>query len=228
MFIYKITNIENNKFYIGQTTKAVDKRFREHLGSNNKSLISRAIKKYSRQSFFVDTICECLSLDELNERELYYIGVYGSKVPNGYNLTDGGRTNYTLTPESIKKISDSKIGDLNSSKRPEVREKIRQSLLGRPGTKHTEEMKQFLSDINKGNKHCLGLKHSEDTKKKISESLKGPNHPMYGKHHTEEHKKKVSESLRGEKNHNYGKHMSDETKKKISESVKKTIRGKKC
>jgi len=77
-----------------------------------------------------------------------------------------------------------------------VREKIRNSLLGKPGTKHTEEMKAYLSEVNMGNKKCLGRILSEETRMKISKSNKGDNHKMYGKSESEEWKKKISVSIK--------------------------------
>jgi hypothetical protein len=38
--------------------------------------------------------------------------------------------------------------------------------------------------------------HTEETKNKLSEMRKGENNPFYGKHHTEEFKKKLSERAR--------------------------------
>ena len=41
-------------------------------------------------------------------------------------------------------------------------------------------------------------KHSEETKQNLREVNKGENNPMYGKHHTEESKQKMSEANKGE------------------------------
>ncbi len=81
----------------------------------------------------------------------------------------------------------------------------------------SEETRKKLSEINKGNKHFLGKKHSEESRKKMSESRKGIKH-------TEESRKKISESRKGRfcgENHPmYGKHHSKESRKKMSESRK--------
>lgn len=39
-YIYKITNTLNNKIYIGQTVKTVQKRFTQHKNNANKSYFS--------------------------------------------------------------------------------------------------------------------------------------------------------------------------------------------
>ena len=38
-FIYKITNKLNNKIYIGQTIKTVNKRFQQHKNNSNKDYL---------------------------------------------------------------------------------------------------------------------------------------------------------------------------------------------
>ena len=93
---------------------------------------------------------------------------------------------------------------------------------GVSGMHHSEEVKQRMSELNKGKNNPMYGKHlSEETRKKMSESLKGKNHPLYGKYHSEETKLKMSESMKGKnagKNHPlYGKHHSEETKRMMSE-----------
>jgi len=79
------------------------------------------------------------------------------------------------------------------------------------GKIHTEEYKQFISDINSGrifsketrlnmSKAMKGIPKSEEHKKKISERMSGENHPFYGKKRPE-HSKKIS----GKNNYLYGK-----------------------
>ena len=63
---------------------------------------------------------------------------------------------------------------------------------------HTEETKQKMSELKKGEKNPnYGKTPSESTKQKISESKKGKKSPMYGKTHSESTKQKLSESLKG-------------------------------
>ena len=90
-FIYIIKNKINSKVYIGQTTQTVEIRFKQHLKclkSNSVQLISKAIKKYGKSSFYVEMLEECL-IEELNTKEEYYIELYNS-FNNGYNLCKGG------------------------------------------------------------------------------------------------------------------------------------------
>ena len=94
-YIYKITNTLNDKVYIGQTIKTVQKRFTQHKNNSNKEYFSqivlyKAFNKYGIESFICEEIEEVPN-DKLDEREKYWIEYYDSYF-NGYNSTLGGRT----------------------------------------------------------------------------------------------------------------------------------------
>lgn len=93
-YIYKITNVLNNKVYIGQTVKTVEKRFNQHKNNSNKEYFSqiilyKAFNKYGINNFKCETIEEVDNL-KLDEREKYWIEFYNSYF-DGYNSTLGGR-----------------------------------------------------------------------------------------------------------------------------------------
>ena len=88
MFIYKITNLINGKIYVGQTTRNPIERFKEHKHAD--SIIGKAIRKYGAENFEIDILDECETFDELNECEMFWIAELNCKVPDGYNVTDGG------------------------------------------------------------------------------------------------------------------------------------------
>lgn len=92
--IYKITNTINNKVYIGQTIKPLQKRFSQHKNNYNKPYFSQlalyqAFKKYGLDNFTFEEI-EQVPQDQLDEREKYWISYYDS-YNTGYNSTLGGR-----------------------------------------------------------------------------------------------------------------------------------------
>lgn len=90
-YIYKITNKINNKSYIGQTITPIKIRMYKHY-SNAKTAttgIDFAIKKYGKENFIVEQLCECAN-ENLNDQERYYIHYYDT-YNNGYNLTIGGQ-----------------------------------------------------------------------------------------------------------------------------------------
>ena len=115
--IYKITNIVNNKCYIGQTRSHYLNngkyrpfgylgRFNGHISEancgikNHCSYLDSSIRKYGSEKFICEKILEC-SINELDEYETYYISEFKSKYPNGYNLTNGGQKKGCLKGEKI-------------------------------------------------------------------------------------------------------------------------------
>ena len=126
MIIYKITNIQNNKVYIGQTNESIKKRFSRHMGYQaleHDTKFYRAVRKYGRENFIIEQIDVADNQEELDTKEVYWIRFYDS-VNNGYNSNDykgkvGGDT-LTNHPD-IKaiglKISESKLGGKNPNAR---------------------------------------------------------------------------------------------------------------
>ena len=125
MWIYKITNIQNNKVYIGQTIRPIEQRFRRHLNDALNNILdthfARAIRKYGKDSFIIEEIDNAQTQDELNQKEQYWIRYYNS-VKDGYNETDaiskcGGNTYQSKTKEEMEVIKDkirqTKLGNKN-------------------------------------------------------------------------------------------------------------------
>lgn len=96
--IYKITNLINNNCYIGQSTN-IEARFKNHrerpfYPNNEKNqeynkVLYRAIRKYGLNNFHFEIIEEVENIEDLDEREIYWIKYYDSHN-HGYNETDGG------------------------------------------------------------------------------------------------------------------------------------------
>ena len=91
--IYKITNKLNGHLYIGQSID-IKKRWMRHKWSafHEESVkdypLYRAFRKYGLENFTFEII-ELCDKEELEEKEIYYIQMYGSFI-NGYNQTPGG------------------------------------------------------------------------------------------------------------------------------------------
>ena len=125
MWIYKITNIQNDKVYIGQTIRPVKQRFHRHINDALNNVLdthfARAIRKYGKDSFKIEIIDTAQTQDELNQKEQYWIKQYDS-VNKGYNETDaiskcGGNTYQSKTNEEMsiikEKIRETKLGAKN-------------------------------------------------------------------------------------------------------------------
>ena len=236
-YIYLRTNRINGKKYIGQVTtnrfKARQYRWNNLNLPYAGNVINNARKKYGIDAFDFEILKECKD-EELNQLEMYYIKELNTKVPYGYNMTDGGggKSGFTVSHETKQKISESLIGKKLSE---EHKKKLSEAHRGKKhymyGKHLSDKTRKKLSEAHKGKK--LSVEH----KIKISESLIGKKHPNYGKHHSEETRKKMSEAQKGkhrseetrkkmseaqkgEKHWNYGKHLSDEHKRKIGETNK--------
>ena len=125
MWIYKITNIQNNKVYIGQTIRSVQDRFNRHLNDALHNVINthfaRAIRKYGKDNFSWEIIDTANTQEELTIKERYWIQYYNS-AKEGYNETDaisksGGNTYQSKTEKEMEvikeKIRQTKIGIKN-------------------------------------------------------------------------------------------------------------------
>lgn len=146
MKIYKITNKINNKIYIGQTINCIQQRFRQHLANKDNTRLANSIRKYGKDNFTIEEIDSAETLEELNEKEIYWISYFNTMEHSvGFNMQFGGN-NKTHSEESKRKI-----GRANKGRR----------------VYFTAETKEKLSKARKGKKF------SEEHKKNLSESLKG-------------------------------------------------------
>lgn len=99
-YIYKIYNDVNDKIYIGQTTRTIKRRWANYKYSVKNNIdnlaIHNAMKKYGIELFHIEMIEQYSFkekeklIKELDKKEIFYISKYNCKLPNGYNITDGG------------------------------------------------------------------------------------------------------------------------------------------
>ena len=100
--IYKHTNKINNKSYIGQTCQDPKIRWRNGKGYKPCIKFYNAIQKYGWENFSHQILESNLTLEQANQKEIYYIKLYDS-VNNGYNLREGGDGKYLNSPELYQK-----------------------------------------------------------------------------------------------------------------------------
>ncbi len=169
MIIYKITNLINNKIYIGQTVKTLEQRWKEHLKSaknNDHKHLYQSINYYGKNNFKIEIIDQANSIDELNSKEKYWINYYKSLDPNiGYNNIDGGIAN-PMNYNNIKDYHDSKM------RSKEIREKISRTMKTlRQEKGFSQETRNKISQKLKGNQHFKGKKRTKTAIQKTSKSL---------------------------------------------------------
>jgi len=156
MLIYKITNKTNGKIYVGLTVKkSALHRFTKHVSeaknTNENRYFLNAIRKYGRDNFIVEEIDKANSIEELKQKEIFYINFYNSTNRNiGYNRSLGGD------------------GTSGVKKSEETRNKIRQKALGRKWSEERKvEHSKMLKLSNRDyNKQITNFKTYNETKKK--------------------------------------------------------------
>lgn len=120
--IYKITNLINEKVYIGRTKQKLYQRWSSHKCYSKKEHvtmnISKAIKKYGEENFTIVKIDTANSHEELILMEERYINKYTSYDNKfGYNIerTDNGKKYFTKTKllEHTKFVQSEKMREIS-------------------------------------------------------------------------------------------------------------------
>ncbi len=221
-YLYKITDALNNKVYIGQSNKEIE-RWRQHKYysrlENPVQYISRAIKKYGVKNFIYEVIAMCQLQEDANWTETELIKQYDSQNKDkGYNIAPGGDHVWNA---GLPAVEQPMYGKHHTE---ESKAQISKSNMGKIMPPHTEEWKNNMSEIMTGRiltkewkdkigKSRTGIKHTEKSKKQMSISAKD-------KIITPETRVKMSES-------HLGKPKSAETKSRISVSRKGIFIGEK-
>jgi group I intron endonuclease len=142
MHVYAITNMVNDKIYVGQhcgdLSAYLKLNFRRAVSAdrwNDKPVLYRAIRKYGPESFVITSLIRAIDKQQLNEMERFFIRTTDARVPEfGYNLAEGGtggatRTGYKNSPEHIAKC---KLGMRGIPKSAEHRKNLSIAKTGVP------------------------------------------------------------------------------------------------
>lgn len=191
-YVYKITNNNNGKYYIGKTND-LEKRWYNHvycaLVNKENTYFYNAIRKHGALNFSIKQIEECDTEELALEQEIFWINELNARERGiGYNMTNGG---------------DGVSGLVHSE---ESKQKQREKMLGR---KHSLEHNKKISESNKGKIV------SKEVKEKISKANLGENNGMFGKSITKETRKKLSNFQSTRLRHP----LTEEHKKRNSEAA---------
>ena len=159
-YVYKTTDLRNNKIYVGQhKSKVFDTNY---YGSG--IIIKEILNKYGNQVLNCELIEECDTADELNDREIYWINKLNCLDESvGYNLATGGAFGNSGYHKGM-------CGKSQSDKQKNA---ARDYQLNNP---KTEQMKQKMSVKMKGNTNAKGGKGMKfihidyDTQKRVHPS----------------------------------------------------------
>jgi len=244
MIIYKITCKVNGKVYIGQTTKSLERRWKEHVHASRTedTLLYYAMRKHGIDYFEIDTIEICNSRESLNDREKHWIEHFLSFGENGYNATAGGQgcIGYQHSEEMKTYISEANKGRVFSE---EHRKKLSEALKARmKNTPHSEESRKKMGDPSRGrklteehraklveaNKHRAPMSDEKRTafkaNMKTPEAIENRKVAMKGFKHSEETKQKMSEMRKGRKMPP----RSEEQRRRYSEAKRRLDEERKC
>lgn len=156
--IYKITNVVNNKIYIGSTSNLYNRKHHhfsklKHNKHSNPHL-QNSYNKYGKDNFIFEILEEC-DINSLIEKEQYYL----DSIKCDYNKRVIAESNrgWKMPDETKKKISEANKGRINTEeykkrhskllkgikRSKEACENIRRSKLGITFTKeHKEKLKK--------------------------------------------------------------------------------------
>lgn len=178
--VYKHTCLQNGKVYIGTTSQNPETRWgRNGNRYYHNDYFSSAIAEYGWENFAHEIICEGLTLEEAQRKEIELISLFKSNEREfGYNLSSGGapgsgthcseekkekiragRLGYKCSDETRKKISEA-----NRRRSPDVIMKIAESRRGKPS---------WNKGITGEASHSYGVVFSEERRLHISETTKG-------------------------------------------------------
>ena len=215
--IYLARCLVNEKGYVGQTIQDPEQRIKDHLKTIDNTIFHNAIQKHKPENFVwcwirYKDVPEYL----LNDLEQFFIELFKTIYPFGYNMTTGGSINNMVIPEVRAKIS----GDNHYSKtNPEAWERNQQAIrktytdpkrnekLSKNCSMKKPEVAAKISGDNhysktnpeawERNQQAVRKTYNDpERNRKISESQSGDNHyskkpgfisPLKGRSKTEKH-----------------------------------------
>jgi group I intron endonuclease len=149
-YIYKITNIVNDKKYVGATIGKINCRWNIHKSQlRNKKhgnrYLQRSWDKYREKSFVFEVLEQCPESDIVN-REQYYKDLLSAEynlapITEPFGKMNKGRKH---SPETIEKI---RLGNLGKKLTPQHKAIL---IASRLGTHHTKEAREKISNACKG------------------------------------------------------------------------------
>ena len=190
--IYKVTNLINNKYYIGmhRTTNPND----GYLGSG--IAIKKAIKKYGKENFSKEVLFVFETEKEMQDKEKEIVNEDVVNDPMSYNMTQGGKGSWSHIDVSGEKNPNFGKAIWKKGKTQEEIVEVNKKRAspgeanGMYGKTHTDETKQKIIDANKKwletdegkaaikkraaafSKRMKGVTKSEEQKRKMSEAAK--------------------------------------------------------
>jgi len=181
MIIYKITNLINDKIYVGQTSKTIDQRFLAHLKMAKKKVnrhLYDAMNHHGYDNFKIEEIETVSDKISADIREIFWISDLNSLSPNGYNMTIGGGGGNTLaswSDEDRAALFASQGNKRRGKRSAEWVESIRKGSILREQNKTVEKKQEISKKIS----DTLERKYSSGELVAVTPILYGEDNPNY-------------------------------------------------
>lgn len=167
-FIYKTTNLLNNKFYIGMHSTSNLKD--GYMGSG--TYLRRSIRKYGIDNFKLEILEWYNTRDELIEREKEIITENHINNPNCYNMKNGGLGGGKFHSKEHQ-FKCSQAAGLKHSERLKTDEEYRKKRSKQITESNNKRIQKGELKSWKENYDWTGKKHTTETLQKMKESKKG-------------------------------------------------------
>jgi group I intron endonuclease len=154
--VYAATCKENGKTYVGITVNLTERKSQHKQQAVSGSIyrFHKAIIKHGWDAFNWELLETCDNRELANLRETVWVERLNSKIPNGYNMTNGGG-------------GDNRgLGNRGYRHTKETKARISETMKNKPKRTMSEEARRRISEGQKGK--VL----SEETRKRMSESHK--------------------------------------------------------
>lgn len=183
--IYRITNMINNKYYIGSAESFARREWQHKYnlkrGDHKNPHLQASWNKYGGDAFVFEVLAEVPIGEPQLVWEDKYLAVHVGR-PECYNINTGAeapRLGIPMSEASKQKLSVNRIGKHAGAEHyrygqmvsPEVRQKIGDTQRGVSKPKRTEEHRRNLSIATKGNQNWVGKTHTEESKNKLRRAV---------------------------------------------------------
>lgn len=183
--IYRITNMINNKYYIGSAESFARRewqhKYKLKRGEHTNPHLQASWNKYGGDAFIFEIIEEIPEGESQLAWEDKYLSLYAANY-ECYNINQNAelpRLGLKHTEKSKQKNSLSRTGKAAGAEHyrygqtvsAEVRQKIGNTQRGVAKPERTEEHRRNLAIANTGNQNWLGKTHTEESKDKLRRAI---------------------------------------------------------
>ena len=132
---YLITCHVNGRCYVGITSRALRRRWYEHLydarTGAKRMAVTRAIAKYGADNFSIAALCCARTWEDICAAEVTLIEQLGTRTPGGYNVSNGGEGPFGVK-RSAESVERSAAKHRGKPCHPNTRAAAAKTHLGKP------------------------------------------------------------------------------------------------